>query len=107
CRAIGVLEIEQTSTSRTRERNDRLVVLPVKAPREIGVRSVFDLPDRWRAELEQFFLAAAAFEGKALRVLGWAGSDDADDLVRRSLATAADEENDRAGQIDRRAAHRR
>src|SRR5947208_1534091 len=34
CRAIGVLRLEQTNpTSHKRERNDRIAVLPTKAPR--------------------------------------------------------------------------
>ena len=86
CRMIGVLEVDQTNpTSRARERNDRLVLLPVKAPRHADVRTVFDLSDRWRAEIEVFFLAAAAFEGKEPKVLGWSGPLEADALVRRSV----------------------
>ena len=89
CRTIGVLEIEQTNPqSRRRERNDRLAMLPIKAPRHDDVRTVFDLPDRWRAELEQFFLAAVAFEGKELKVLRWSGPIEADELVNRSLVTS-------------------
>src|SRR5262245_19043735 len=42
CRPIGVLRVEQTNTSsRARERNDRLAVLPVKAPRWDAIQSVF------------------------------------------------------------------
>jgi inorganic pyrophosphatase len=84
-----VLEIEQTNPkSRARERNDRLAVLPIKAPRLDGVRSVLDLSDRWRAELEKFFLATVAFEGKELKILGWSGPREADALVKRSLVAA-------------------
>jgi len=63
---IGVLNIEQTNLqSKRRERNDRIAVLPTKAPRQEGVASVFDLTERIRAEIEQFFLQPVAFEGKA------------------------------------------
>src|SRR5215470_5274529 len=39
CRVIGVLQVEQTSrSSHARERNDRIAVLPVNAPRWEAVR---------------------------------------------------------------------
>jgi inorganic pyrophosphatase len=85
CRPIGVLRVEQTNvTSRARERNDRVVALPIKAARWESVKSVFDIADRVRLELQQFFLASVAFEGKHLEILGWAGPDDAMALVRAS-----------------------
>ncbi len=87
CRPIGVLRVEQTNpTSRERERNDRIAALPGKALRWDSVRSVLDLSERVRSELEQFFLAAVAFEGKELKLLGWGGPDEAVSLVRASAA---------------------
>jgi inorganic pyrophosphatase len=87
CRPIGILQVEQTNTeTRKRERNDRLAVLPVEAPRWETVRSIFDLSERVRLELEQFFVAAVAFEGKELSLLGWKGPADAMKLVRASAA---------------------
>jgi len=84
CRAIGLLEVEQTNlASKRRERNDRLAMLPIKAPRHAEISSVFDLPARLREELEQFFLHAVAFEGKAVTILGWTGPDAAQRDVRR------------------------
>jgi inorganic pyrophosphatase len=85
CRPIGVLLIEQTNKeSGKRERNDRLAVLPVDAPRWDGVKSIDDLGKRVRLELEHFFLAAVEFEGKDLSLLGWKGPADALKLVRAS-----------------------
>ena len=85
-RLIGVLRVEQTSvTTGQRERNDRLFALPVKAPRLEHVRSVFDLPERTRLELEQFFLSVVAFEGKELKLLGFAGPDEADATLQSTL----------------------
>jgi inorganic pyrophosphatase len=86
CRPIGALRVEQTNrASRTRERNDRLIVLPVNAPRWEAVQSVQDLGERPRLELEEFFRTVVAFEGKELTFLGWAGPEDALALVRESL----------------------
>src|SRR5581483_5458953 len=65
CRLIGVLEVEQTNAkSHARERNDRIIALPLKAPRQDDIHSVFDFSDRWRSELERFFVNAVAFERK-------------------------------------------
>jgi len=59
-----------------------------------------------RAELEKFFLAAVAFEGKDLRVLGWNGPSEANQLIKKSLIVSDDEEAERVGHADGRAAHR-
>jgi len=85
CRAIGVLNVEQANPqSKRRERNDRIAVLPTKAPRQEEVASIFDLTERVRAELEQFFLHAVAFEGKELSLLGWQGPEEALAAVQAS-----------------------
>jgi inorganic pyrophosphatase len=90
CRPLGALTVEQTSAeSKRTERNDRFVMAPVKAPRQADITSVFDLSDRVRGELEEFFLHAAAFEGKALRILGWEGPDAVIRQIRR-VATKND-----------------
>jgi len=85
CRPIGVLRVEQTNpTTRKRERNDRLAALPTKAPRWDSVKSVSELGEPVRREIEQFFLTAVAFEGKELAILGWGEPADAMALVRAS-----------------------
>ena len=85
CRLIGVLQVEQTSVeTRDRERNDRLAAVPLNAPNLKSVASVFDLSDRTRAELVRFFLNAVAFEGKDLKILGWAGPGEAESLLASS-----------------------
>lgn len=85
CRLIGVLKVEQTNLqSRKRERNDRVAVLPIKAPRWDLLRTIFDVSERTRLELEQFFTAAVAFEGKEVAILGWAGPDEATTVLRKA-----------------------
>jgi inorganic pyrophosphatase len=89
CRAVGVLKVEQNSrTSERRERNDRIAVLPTKAPRFDAVRTVFDFTERARRELQEFFQAAVALESRDLRILGWGGPADAVALIRRSAANS-------------------
>ena len=86
CRAIGILNVEQTNLkSGARERNDRLAVLPVTAPRFDAITTVFDLSERTRAELEQFFLAATFFEKKNVGMLGWEGPERARAFVEESM----------------------
>jgi len=90
CRAIGVLAVEQTNTtSHKRERNDRVAMLPVDAPRHADVESVFDLTKRVREELEEFFRHAVAFEGKAIQFLGWSGPEVALNEIRQHTRTAS------------------
>lgn len=86
CRPIGILNVEQTNvTTGARERNDRLAVLPVKAPKVESIVTVFDLSERTRAELEQFFKAVTFFEKKDVALLGWEGPERARAFVEASL----------------------
>lgn len=84
-RCIGVLRVEQKNLETGgRERNDRVMTVPVKAHH-------FDrdmLNPRLRAELEQFFMAAVAFEGKDVRLLGWGDAGEADAIVREAELSA-------------------
>ena len=82
CRPIGVLRVEQTNrSSGARERNDRLLAVPTGAARGSDLRHVHDLPARTLEELEHFFKAVVAFEGKDLALLGWDDRDAAAEAV--------------------------
>jgi inorganic pyrophosphatase len=84
CRVIGALCASQINLkTRRRVRNDRIVALPIEAPRQAHITSVFDLPQRERDEMEQFFLHTVIFQGKELRMLGWVGPDRANKLIRQ------------------------
>ena len=85
CRPIGVLRVEQTSRSSTRrERNDRVLVVPVNAA-AVDVQSALELPVRLRTELEHFFAAAVAFEKKDLMLLGWGDADESAATIAASI----------------------
>ena len=85
CRALGIVKVDQKSVrSGRRERNDRVVAMPLKAPRFDHLRKAGDLPARIRHELETFFVAVTALEGKDVRILGWGGPEAALRLIRRS-----------------------
>jgi inorganic pyrophosphatase len=85
CRALALIEVDQRGQDgQGRVRNDRLVAIPIAARREEHETQPNDLPTRVREELNQFFLAATALEGKEQRILGWAGSEQAVALIRAS-----------------------
>jgi inorganic pyrophosphatase len=86
CRPLGVVRLEQNQKgSRKRQRNDRLIVIPVKMPRFESFRAPQDLPLRWRQELEEFFVAATRFENKDPKLLGWAGPLEGERMVKKSI----------------------
>jgi inorganic pyrophosphatase len=88
CRALGLVKVEQNhGGGKGRIRNDRILALPVDARREGELKSAMSLPARVRDELEHFFVAATALEGKDPRILGWAGPAAALDLLRSSSTT--------------------
>ena len=84
CRALGVIRLKQNQKSAAgRERNDRLIAVPIKMPRFETFRKPADLPLRWRQELEEFFLATTRFQKKNAKILGWAGAAEGERLVDR------------------------
>ena len=90
CRPVAVLELEQNKKGKQgRERNDRVLVIPLKAPRYDGMRDLADVPQRLREEMEQFFVAATFGEGKDAKILGWNGATAAKSLIERSARRRA------------------
>lgn len=78
CRPLGVVELTQYSRKKgSRERNDRLIAVPLQAERQKDLRSFRDLPVRVRAEIEQFFISSTFFSTKAPKILGWRGPAEA------------------------------
>lgn len=86
CRALGVLEVEQKAKKGGRERNDRLLCVPVAAPRDAQIEDLQHVSKRELDEIAHFFLAVVALAGKDARVLGWEGPEAAAALVRESVA---------------------
>jgi inorganic pyrophosphatase len=83
CRVLGALAVTQKGAG-GRVRNDRLMVVPVNAPRTDGVVDARQLHERVRRELEQFFLAAVALTDKEVQLQGWEGPQAAVELVKKS-----------------------
>src|SRR5262245_4124815 len=86
CRLIGLVGVEQNSkkTPGTRERNDRVMALPLNAPQFDHVKDIDDLSARKLNEIESFFVAVTTFENKDVELLGWSGADQAYALVKAS-----------------------
>ena len=86
CRPLGVLMVDQKKRDAQkgeRERNDRILLVPVNAARADGLTSYQNLSQREREELEHFFLAVVHFADKDARILGWEGPDAAERMVHQ------------------------
>ena len=97
-RCVAVLRVEQKDPeSGGRQRNDRVLTVPLKTRHS----NEGGLDSRLRAQLEQFFTAAVAFEGKDIRLLGWGDADEADALVSASeISALPDGQHQKAGLHD-------
>src|SRR5881227_9970 len=83
CKAIGVLEIVEHEKKK-KQRNDRVMAVPVDSHSEQGLRDVRQLSKQVREELEKFFVATAELQAKTLECLGWRGPKRALRLVKKS-----------------------
>ncbi|MCP3102052.1 inorganic diphosphatase [Myxococcus sp. K15C18031901] len=84
CRALGVLQVDQKRKGGRpgeRERNDRILAVPVSAARSENLRTYQDLSRREREELAHFFMTAVHFEDKDARILGWEGPEAAERML--------------------------
>jgi len=86
CRALGVIRLKQNRKSGGgRERNDRLIAVPLQMVRLSAIQKPADLSLRWRQELEEFFLAATRLEKKDAEILGWGGPAEGERMVNRCI----------------------
>lgn len=83
CKAIGVLEIVEHEKKK-KQRNDRVMAVPVDSHSEQGLRDVRQLSKQVREELEKFFVATAELQSKTLKCLGWRGPKQALQLIKKS-----------------------
>jgi inorganic pyrophosphatase len=84
CRLLGVVQLAQDAKSgKGRERNDRLIAVPVEADRYEDYKDAKDLPSRLVQEIEQFFLSTTFFKPKHAEIISWKGTRTAEKLVRR------------------------
>jgi inorganic pyrophosphatase len=83
CRPLGVVDVTQKG-KHGREDNPRLVASRHGMTGWESLRSANGLPQRLKAEIEQFFLSATFFTGKDARIEGWRGPRAASKLIERT-----------------------
>jgi len=74
CRPIGVVQLEQEANRGGRQRNDRIIAIPLWHDRMGDLARATELPERLRLEIEQFFLSTTFFTAKDPVLLGWKNS---------------------------------
>lgn len=86
CRPLGALKVSQKSSRKKggRERNDRVIVVPVGDARSDELKDVNDIPSRVRKELEELFRTAVLLENKGVALLGWDGAGAANALIDKA-----------------------
>lgn len=99
CVPLGVVKLSQKKKKGGgRERNDRVLAVPVGAPRLAEIRDARDLPERVRKEIGQFFLTAVVLTNKDAELLGWDGPEAAARLITETTRSPR-----KAGSTTRRA----
>jgi inorganic pyrophosphatase len=72
-RPIGVLDMEDEKGP-----DEKVLAVPTGDPRFADIRSLDDLPQHWRLEIQNFFDSYKDLEGgKGATVRGWHGTDEA------------------------------
>ncbi len=88
CRLLGIIDVEQDDRQHGgRQRNDRIVAVPLADARAEHLQHHGDIPARIRAELEAFLLATVQFEGKHVTIIGWRDAAAAHAAVERAATT--------------------
>src|SRR5207244_4171578 len=80
CRLVGVIEARQKEEDGTRERNDRLIAVPIETHRYKGIKSLDDLGAPLLDEIEHFFVEYNQMLGKVFKPLGRRGPSPAEKL---------------------------
>ena len=85
-RLLGVIKAEQTERDGSRQRNDRLLAVPVKARTYNDSRSIEDLNDHRVNEIQQFFVSYNRINGKEFKPLGVSGAAEAEEIANNGIA---------------------
>jgi inorganic pyrophosphatase len=86
-RLIGVMECEQIEEKET-QRNDRLIAVAETAHMYANLRSIEDIPEQSRREIEQFFANYHKLQGKKSKTLAWKEAKAARRLIDEALQKA-------------------
>lgn len=86
CRILGMVEVVQREERGAPKVNNRVIATPGwHAPLE-KIAEARELPAKARAEIEQFFITAAALTGKRLEITGWATRRRTEKFLQQHLA---------------------
>jgi inorganic pyrophosphatase len=88
CRPLGLIMLEEDEDGGERQRNDRVIAVPVGIDRAADLRRLSDLAPRLRDELERFFLNTTFFTSKNAAIVGWKDEEETRALVRRTEQAA-------------------
>jgi inorganic pyrophosphatase len=91
CRLLGVVEVSQRSEEGGRQRNDRIIAMPIWHDRLGEFERATQLPARLRKEIEEFFLDTTFFTGKRPRIIGWKSPHKAHMLVKEGIKASLKE----------------
>lgn len=86
CRCLGVIEAEQTERDGKKERNDRLIAVPVKDDTQAEIKSLEDLGKKQLNDIVVFFQHYNKMAGKEFKVLKIEGPEKAIELIKKSKA---------------------
>jgi inorganic pyrophosphatase len=96
CKFLGVVEVSQRGEEGGRQRNDRIIAMPVWHDRLGEFERATQLPLRLRKEIEQFFLDTTFFTGKKPKIIGWKSPHKAHMLVKKGIKANLRERQDAA-----------
>ncbi|MBK9732574.1 MAG: inorganic diphosphatase [Chitinophagaceae bacterium] len=88
CRAIGLIEAEQTEKNGQVVRNDRLLSVPDCAKDLAHIQSIKDVNPSMLDELVKFFMFYNEMAGKKFRMLRLAGTEAAMLLVQKTIVAS-------------------
>jgi inorganic pyrophosphatase len=97
CKLLGVVEVSQRSPEGGRQRNDRVIAMPIWHDRLGEFEQAAQLPARLRKEIEQFFLDTTFFTGKKPKIIGWKSPHKARLLVKRGMKAVLEHQPDLRG----------
>ncbi|MGD1858248.1 MAG: inorganic diphosphatase [Leptolyngbyaceae cyanobacterium] len=82
-RPIGMLEMIDGG-----DRDEKILCVPDKDPRYVGVKTLDDVAPHRLDEIAEFFRSYKNLEKKVTEILGWKGLDEVQPLIEKCIAAA-------------------
>jgi inorganic pyrophosphatase len=84
CRLLGGIAMEESNEGTTK-RNDRLLVVPLLLHQDRPPYELSDMPVAELKDIEDFFVAYQAADGKDAKIIARLGKSEAESIVRESV----------------------